>query len=624
MIELFLLVLLAGHSYFFGKRTLKLMGYVFRKPSEAILLSIVFGFGLYALILYLFGVMGLLHPWLIRVLFSVSLVTMLFAVGKQEYLWLKTSLKSIRFKLNLCIWLVIAVAMVNSLVYLLRCLTPVLNMDSLYVYLHHAKLFVQNHALYDIDYGGIAASYRPLNVIMLNSLGILLYSDILSQLISGWFMGVLCALAVYSIARNMVSRKIALLSAVIFYAIPSLSWLMHSTKVDLGTTAFELCFWVLFFKWLQSLDKKYLLCSAFFLGIAMGSKYHSVLTLSFASMVAFVVLCYRTRKFWRSALMIAIFSLFSLLIASPSYIRSFILVGDPIYPFMTQSSVSEAIITDDPIASNGLIDYIATQFHLIFGRYINLESYSFHDKEIGFLFALFIPFVVFSREAIKKYGMLISITLMFYLFSSYACFRTSETFPRHFLPAIGLVSCINGYGIKLALKLINKPIVWTALIVVLLSISVFSNIGYGESSRSALNLQTRYVIGAVSKEQYLQNTIFRNELYMNSGMTAYLNQMNKETRIMAIDEMPGYYVDVPMIQRRELYSISNRDSLYAQLGKYDASHIFYSQDRMDFQMDRYGREFYDLVKEEIAMGRFVLETQFDDQYLYKLLQNHIK
>lgn len=614
MIELIILLLLIIYTYLLGKRILNLFKVNFTRLAESIVLSISMGFGLLATILFFLGIAGLFYSWLIRVMIAISFIILLYRDSKKEIEIFKNTFKNINWRLPWGYWVLIIICGLYVLYNLINCLMPVSNSDSLFVYLNHARLFVESHSIYNIDWGGIAASYRPLNAIILNSLGILLYSDILSQLITGWLMGFLSALAVYAISRNFANRRMSLIAAIVFYCIPTISWLVFSTKIDMTYAAFELCFWLLFVKCLYSKDKKYLFMGAIFLGFAIGTKYQALYALLFSSLVIFIIMLLERIKFKNVIIVLLIFLSIAVLVCAPSYLRSLILAGDPVYPFLSKGNyVKESILGSTPSANH--VNYLHFQYRIIFGKSFPLKPYSFCDSPIGFLVFLLLPAIFISKYTIISHKKTILVFLGYYLFLSFLTNMTSEHFPRHFLPAIGLMASLNSLSFKNIKKYIPEPLILITFNLCLITMILFSNIGLGPRQLPRHLLKFKLITGEINRETYLEETVFKLPRHLSGDMIKYINKMPADTKIFALQEISGYYAKKPIIINRGFFDSLNCESFYRKCREDGITHLLFS--KYLFYYDNYlGTEHKKFIEEIISPC--VLEYYSGDQFLFRI------
>ena len=614
MLNLLFLILLIILTYLIGLRVLISFKFEFNILSERILISTVLGLGIISLLMFFLGIFGLYYKSVIISLFIVSLIILLLIYGKREYLYLKSKVKLSFSNQDYLIWIISSIFAIYVIFNLLRCMTPVINADSLAAYLIVPKLYIENHSIYNIEWVHLWG-HLPLNVQMLSGLGILLHSDILSQLINGWLTGLLSAFAIYVLARNFVNRKIAFISAVIFYTMPALSWLIYSTKIDLGYTVFELAFWVLFVKWIKVKDRRVLYISAIFLGFAIGSKYHSLIALTFATITALAILFINKKKFKYILFTLLIFVLIALAIGSPSYIKNYIYTQDPVYPFITNPNTGSH---EEINQYHGVLDYFRFQYNMIFEKDYILVSKPMMDKPIGFLPILFLPFLFFVKKRNKKNRISLIVMVGYYFFLSFIIYKSVFPYPRHFLPAIGLLTVINSVGIKKAFTLINRKIMYLVLILSIFSLVFIYHIGWGPTRFSRLKLQINYISGQISKTEYLKQTIYKKFFHMNYDMVQYVKTMPEDTRIMTLDYGIGYYVPRPFVKKLYTYSIRDLDSLLSEFKKDKITHIYFNKPTMENYVNRWYDGKYSIIIEKLEDDRLIFEKKAWEQYLYRI------
>lgn len=613
MIEICILIVVVVFCYLLGKAELSVLRLSFTSLSEQLLLATSLGLGSLAVFMFALGIAGLYYSWFIVPVLLVALLVLVYFNGKKEYLSIVDELKQKSFKPSTLLLLIVLVGLFYSLFQLMQCATPVLENDSLVAYLYVPKLYVQHQGIYSISW--FNWDDLPLNIQMLNTLGILLYSEILSQLISGWLMGILCSLAVYVIARKFVNRSIALVSAVIFYTMPAVSWLVYTTKIDLGYAMFELCFWVLFVRCLQKQDKRALYVSAIFLGLAIGSKYHALFALVFAVLALFISLLKDREKFAKIVLIIFIFGVIALAIGCPSYIKNYAFTGDPFCPFLSNPDTGN---WENINQYSGLLDYAKFQYNMVFYRDYFVAPKTLHDKPMAYLVIVFLPFLLFYKSIEKTHRAYLLLMSGYYLFLSFITFKSVYPFPRHFLPALGLLSVINAYGLKISTKWINKRIVLGFVLLGLVSIIVFKNIGYGYSSRSKVKAQLQYLAGSITKIDYLKQRVFFGR-HMSYEMIQHTKTMDADTIIMSLDYIQSYYLDRPLVREEYYYTIKDYDALIHRLREDGITHVYFNEPIMEYFANRYFNGTLSTILEGISRGSLSLELQADDQYLYKIL-----
>lgn len=613
MLDLAFLFLVIILSYLTGISCLKLFKLSFDNCAERLLLSIVFGLGLIILAMFLLGVLGLYYKTFLLVIFLLGLIVLGFKTGKKEFNIFHKRLKLDIFKQNSLFKLILVIFLIYIFYNTIRCMTPVINPDSVAAYLVTPKLYVEHHKIFNPDW--VLWAHVPHNVHMLSVLGMLLSSDILSQLISGWLMGLLSALAIYVLARNFVNRKIALLAAIIFYTIPTVSWLIYSTKVDLGYTLFELTFWVLFVKWFKDKQRKNLYIAGIFLGLAIGSKYHSLITLFFAVIAILIILILKKKPIKYILFTVIIFGLIALVIGSPSYIKNYIYTQDPVYPFITDPDFGSF---EGVNQYKGMFDYFKFQYNMIFEKGFLIEKFNIKGRPFGFLSILFIPFIVLDYNFKKDKKKIIIILVSYYIFVSLIIYKSVYPFPRHFLPAIGLLSVINSMGIKGSLKYINKKAIYFIVLITIVTMLFLNNVGFTKTKLVDLKHKLKYITGKISKTNYLRKTLYDKSFHMSYQMIKYVEKMPADTRIMTLDYGNSYYIPRPFIKKQYIHDIRNRNQLIKQLKKDKITHIYFNKPLMKRYIQNYYNGYNSVILDEKKSNFLSLEFYYKNQYLYKI------
>ena len=568
MIDLLFLILIVIVAYLAGYNFISLIKLRTNGRAEQILYSLSAGLGLLSILILLLGFLGLLYPRIITGLIIIIAVSLVLFTSKSTY---KSLFGSFNILDNSPLWMraLIIITALYMLYQLLNCMTPVINGDSIAWYLSIPKSFLQNHSILNRqlteDY---ISSNLPMNLYMLSVLGITLHSEIVSQLILGWLMSVLIFLAIYVSIKRFTDKRIALLTAALFYTMPTMAWLIYSAKMDLGYVMFELCFWSLFLRWLINKDNKDLYISAIFLGFAIGSKYHSLIALTCAAIAIFIIKLMNKDRLWNIIKVIFLFSIISLLIGSPSYIKNMFLMGDPFYPFFSSYGSVQGEGFD---IYKSLLDIPRFIYNMIIGKeFINRPLY-WADRPLGFLSILM--FFLIDLKRIKE-NKQISFTIILYaMILSMAVMFSVWPFPRHILPAVALMlilfAILNNNQI-----ITNKfvPIGW--IIVLMLSIQFIPNIGIKN-----IGSKVNYLVGKINKQEYLSKVLFDKPglVHMNSGMLKYVSSLPDSSRILALDYGNGYYVDRPFLKKDYVYDEDNIDEFMRKCKNDRFTHIYYSE-----------------------------------------------
>ncbi|HEX3694690.1 MAG TPA: hypothetical protein VH374_04805 [Polyangia bacterium] len=167
--------------------------------------------------------------------------------------------------------------------------------------------------------------FAPLYGEMLFAAGMSLHDDVLAALIH-WLLGVAAALTAGAWAKRLGARY-GLIAIVIFGLTPLVIWDATSSFVDLGFTTFA----ALGILWASrpEVGPSSLIMATLFAGLAAGTKFHGCFTAVLTGIMASVA-AWPDR---RSALQrFVVVGIGAAAIASPWFVRNFLLTGNPIYP----------------------------------------------------------------------------------------------------------------------------------------------------------------------------------------------------------------------------------------------------------------------------------------------------
>jgi len=145
-------------------------------------------------------------------------------------------------------------------------------------------------------------------------------------------MGVLTALAIYTIGRKHFSPRAGLLGALVFASIPLIGWEATSGYIDLGAAFFVTLAALALLNHLEE-GSRWGVLAAVSLGLAAATK---TTALQFIPMAALWLLYNNLRKgsgVWHGLRSSIGFGLIAVLVSCPWYIKSWIHTGNPVYPF---------------------------------------------------------------------------------------------------------------------------------------------------------------------------------------------------------------------------------------------------------------------------------------------------
>jgi 4-amino-4-deoxy-L-arabinose transferase-like glycosyltransferase len=209
---------------------------------------------------------------------------------------------------------------------------------------------------------------------------VLLYfkNDIIPKFIHFAF-GLLTAAMIYRYLKRRINKEYAALGSLFFLTIPIIVRLSGTVYVDLGLICFLFASLLFLFHWIESGFKiNYLVISAVFCGLGLGTKYNALIGLFLVSLfAAFIYARYNSRqRFYvvKSIGLGAFFVFIALIVFSPWMIRNVAWTGNPVYPlynriFNPEESISKEI---DP---NNMIQVRSNMSHINVRHQIYNESW---------------------------------------------------------------------------------------------------------------------------------------------------------------------------------------------------------------------------------------------------------
>ncbi len=301
-------------------------------PLTRLLLFVTLGYLVLSYLLLGLGLLGYLQPVPVLVVLVILLL-----IGLTTARTLYQDLCTVSSKLRRALltsparWLYWFVLLYISSSLILALAPPAgLDWDGLAEHLAMAKEWVKAGRIIPLWYDH--HSQFPATLQMLYALALLWRGAIAAKLFHFSF-GPIALGAVFVLTRRHISPQAAPWAAVILAATPVFSWLMGTAYVDLPIMACVLLSVHFFLEWMSSGAVRDAALSGLLAGAAMAFKMQGIpyfgLLLIFALYIAWQQRHQETPR-WRA---VAIFGAVGLLVASPWYIKSWVITGNPVYPF---------------------------------------------------------------------------------------------------------------------------------------------------------------------------------------------------------------------------------------------------------------------------------------------------
>lgn len=312
-----------------GSLILRVARFRFISALEAGIFSLALG---YAVVAY-----GLLAVGLLGKLNAVSALAVLLVGGVLTLTQLPTGLRAAKARWQdpalpqgSVTWLLIGLMVIHAGLNLAGALAPPTDADSLRHHLAAPKFYIRAGGF---PFVPIFWWNAPGTLHVLYTSALLLANDIGAQVLH-YTLGLLIVLSVYAFCVRYFSPQIGLVSAVIFYSLPTTTYLSTASYVEFGTAVFALLSIYALINAGKSLDSRWVILAGLLGGWAGAIKIWGLLILPAAPVVIGVLQGRTLLRGWRRFVVAcALYGLAFGLVLSPWLIRNFLASGDPLWPF---------------------------------------------------------------------------------------------------------------------------------------------------------------------------------------------------------------------------------------------------------------------------------------------------
>ena len=461
--------------------------------------------------------------------------------------------------------------LISSIV-VLACVPPV-SKDALTHHLAVPKLYLKHGGIYEIPF--MPFSYFPMNLDLLYLIPLYFKNDIVPKFIHLTF-GLLTAWLIFNYLKRRVNIFYALIGSLFFLSIPIIVKLSITVYVDLGLIFFSTASLLLLFKWIEKgFPLKFLILSAFFCGLAVGTKYNGLVTLFLLTFfVPFLYLRYQQDKnpnFLKAAGYGILFLFIAFIFFSPWMIRNYLWTTNPKFPLYDHWFNPQDTIDKKDI---GLFAYRSLVYHETWLQMALLPVRIFFQGQDGNpqyfdgrlnLFLFLLPFFAFygirRDPAIIRNEKTIMLTFVV-LFFAFAFFSSSLRI-RYISPVIPPLVILSIFGCRKMTGVIRKfssrsaRSIGLAIIFVILSFALWLNASYVLHQYKYVN-PFNYLDGTLARDEYIEKYRFE------YPTLRYINKnLPQDTRILFIFlGNRGYYCN-----REYIFDMNNNRSMLRQFLK---------------------------------------------------------
>ena len=450
---------------------------------------------------------------------------------------------------------------------------PPVSKDALVHHLTVPKMYLRHGGIYEIP--SMVFSYYPMNLDLLYLIPLYFGNDILPKFIHFSF-ALFTAWLIFDYLRRRINVVYALLGANFFLSIPIIVKLSINVYVDLGLIFFSTASLLLLLRWIENgFPLKLLMQSAFFCGLALGTKYNGLIALFILTLfVPFLYSRYpqgEKHDFLKAAGYGILFLFVALLFFSPWMIRDYLWTNNPIFPlydnwFNPQHGISQESVSIFTL--RGLM-YQETWWQMallpirvFFQGQDGIPQY-FDGKLNPFL--LLLPFFAFygirRDSAIIRNEKKIMLTFGI-LFFAFAFFSSSLRI-RYISPIIPPLVILSILGVRKMIEAVKQLSARSvrnmgmAVIFLILSFALWLNGNY-ISGQYKYVAPFNYLDGSLSRDEYID------KYRLEYPAMRYINKnLSSDALVLFIFlGKRGYYCD-----RKYVFDMNGNKSTLRQLVK---------------------------------------------------------
>ncbi len=257
---------------------------------------------------------------------------------------------------------------------------PVTDWDGLSYHLAVPKLYLRHGGIYWIDF--IHHSNFPFAAEMLFAPAVALKQPSAAKVVH-WAFFALSVLAAGLLAEKAVGRRTGTWAALAFASVPVAIWEAGTAYIDLATAAFTLLSCLALLYYFEKIDRRALALSGFLAGMSAGTKTFNLVWIVLAALWVL----YERRRQSNNVQDVSLFLVMAVAVCCPWYIKSFIMTGNPVYPFLYHflggkgwSESGAAMYRDNWIRfgmGKGLMDFLRLPWDFMAhgNRYIDSNSW---------------------------------------------------------------------------------------------------------------------------------------------------------------------------------------------------------------------------------------------------------
>jgi len=602
-----------------GYQVTRLFGYGKFNLFERLIFGFCLGFGIFQSGIFFIGVAGYLVP---LVLITWGIVFCLFSVFriKQVYKDISTlissSYEAVATK-NLVTKFLFLSGIAAWFITLLQALTPVWDYDGLMYHLTAAKLFLKQGQLYLLPDLWQANGANMNDMVFI--FGLAFKDENLGKLFQ-FIHASLLIMSIYSFGSRFLDQRSKNYASLVFMATPVLVVWASWAYTDFGLALLVFLCLYTFLLWNETHERPWLVLCSICSGLALSNKYLAIANTLVLGVMIFIC---SLKESWRKGLLNTLFyGAITLLIASPWYLKNWILAGNPVFPFIFGGPGWDALrlhLLNTFLSSFGtgkqVLDYLLSPLNL----FIQNKQYAGFLPHYDFPNPLFLLAPLYFLVRRSKTMDLVAIWIFFY----YLFWLFTSQQNRFLLPIYPALSLLAGVFLS-SIACINKK--WHQMTIkILFGVMVFATLYYAGMYYRLVN-PVPVILGNETKDAFLYRMV-----YDYPASTFIRDNLDATDRVMLLWNGQGYYCGEQCVpdseQSRWTYLVLanqfNSLKIYKHLLSQEISHLMLSQGDVDFLLmhDPFGehRRSYNFLLNEFlpVYGEKIYQDKWIELYQLK-------
>ncbi len=370
-----------------------------------------------------------------------------------------------------------------------------------------------------------------------------------------WLFGLLACLSVYCLGRRVDGRETGLVSAAIFATSPIFFSGAGTVSIDVAFAGLAAAALACVVAWHDERRTGWILLAGFLVGSSCGVRHTGYVV---AALIAVGLVLMPGRGRFRA---VAIFSGTAIAAAGPWLLRSAIVVGNPVYPFLPgifgggrfPDVQVPAFLSHESIQGAGLLDFLAFPMNII----MRPELYDGWSASPGALVLLLGPPGLIIGGARARW-------LGAFGIAGGVCFFFFQRIARYILPFFTPMMVVAAMA-SVRLERLRRPI--TALLVFSFAFGAFLG-------AAMIHFKIPVVLGMELPAEYLERRVER------YGAFQWVNRNLPETDTIMVLDPRSYYIDRPTFQNFEVLLLLAEmpiDRQVAWLQERGIRYIFYPE-----------------------------------------------